>query len=211
MSKLSSLFKFKKSKNTRKYAYYNRENQVTNLADLLMIFNSKANQEYTTAELIKHSGLALSEINETSLLKALKNPDYLMDDLDDIEDYKVLFYRRRVDKFIFLLQFHFFKGNFVFVSNKISSHGILTKSERIGLIKNMGEKYFPEGFELDLTKRFDIKINDENNNFLKVIDEVDFRIHYVNNSSKNQKLINKHIDEIVVPEDDLQDRLGKFL
>ncbi len=211
MSKISSLFKFKRSKNTKRYAYYNHENQVQCLDDLVKVFNSKAKIEYTTNELIKHSGLALADINENSLLDILEDPDFILDDNDDFKNYKVLFYRRTVENFIFLLQFHFLKGNFVFVSNRISSKGVLTKKERADLILNMGSKYFDEELKLDLSKKFDIKLTDKANNFLKVIDEVDFRINYINFSAKNQQLINKHVSEIDIPEDDLQSRIGELL
>lgn len=211
MSKLSSFFKFKQSKNTRRYQYYNRENLVKSWIDLETIFNSTAKQEYDTSTIIKHSGIALSEISEASLLKVLEDPDFIMDDLDDLEKYKILFYRRTVDDFAFLLQFHFLKGNFVFVSNKISAKGVLSKSERADLIKNIGEKYFTEELELDLKKVFDIKISDETTNYFKIVDEVDFRINYVNNSSKNQQMINKQVSQIEVPEDDLKSRIGELL
>jgi len=211
MSKLLSLFKFKKSKNTRRYAYYNRETLVKSWIDLETIFNSTAKQEYDTTNLIKHSGLALSEINEANLLKILEDPDFIMDELDDLENYKILFFRRTVDDFAFLLQFHFLKGNFVFVSNKISSKGVLSKSERADLIKNISEKYFDKELELDLKQEFDIKISDETTNFFKVVDEVDFRINYVNNSSKNQQLINKQVSQIEVPVDDFKNRISELL
>ncbi|RLD53495.1 MAG: hypothetical protein DRJ01_19305, partial [Bacteroidetes bacterium] len=162
-------------------------------------------------ELIKHSGLALADINENSLLDILEDPDFILDDNDDFKNYKVLFYRRTIENFIFLLQFHFLKGNFVFVSNRISSKGVLTKKERADLILNMGSKYFDEELKLDLSKKFDIKLTDKASNFLKVIDEVDFRINYINFSAKNQQLINKYVSEIDIPEDDLQSRIGELL
>ena len=211
MSKLSSFFKFKQSKNTRRYQYYNRENIVKNWKDLETIFNSTAKQEYNTTKLIKHSGLALSEIDEASLLRVLEDPDFIMDDLDDLENYKILFYRRTVDDFAFLLQFHFLKGNFVFVSNKITAKGVLSKTERADLIRNIAEKYLTEELELDLKKKFNIKISDETTNYFKIVDEVDFRINYVNNCSKNQQQINKQISQIEVPEDDLKSRISELL
>lgn len=211
MPKLLSFLKFKRSKNTRRYVYYDRENPINNFADLELIFNSTASLEYTTPELISHSELALSDINETNLFNILEDADFILDDIEGLENYKVLFYRRTVENFTFLLQFHFYKGNFIFVSNKITSKGVLTKTERADLIQNLSGKYFTDELKLDLNKKLDIKITDKNNNFLKIVDEVVFRINYINNSVKNQQLINKQVSQIEIPEDDIKSRLNELL
>lgn len=183
-----SFFKRNKNKNIRGKSYYDRENMVHNLSDFTTIFNPDSLSQYTSAESLMFSGIALSEIDEDKIRQEFKEPDFVIDEKEGLNGHKVLFYRHLVNNLIFLMQFHFLKGNFLFVSNTTSSSTLLSHSDKISFANRITKKYLSKE-DIDFNKGLEIKISDKHNNFLNILDGVNFRVNYINNSEKNQKLL----------------------
>ncbi len=183
-----SFFKKNKNKNIRGKSYYDRENMVHNLSDFTTIFKPDSLAQYTSAETIVFSGIALSEIDEKKINLEFKDPDFVLDEKEGLNGHKVLFYRHIVNSLIFLMQFHFLKGSFLFVSNATSSSTLLSHSDKISFANRIAKKYLSEDF-IDFDKGLEIKISDKHNNYLNIKDGVNFRVDYVNNSEYNQALL----------------------
>lgn len=186
-----SFFKKDKGKTNkaRGLSFYDRENLVHKLSDLVTILNPESTQIFTTPEIIKYRGIPLSEITESSIIKLYDEPDFVIDKFDTIEDYKVMFYRHTVAKFTFLMQFHFYKGNFFFLSNMVTATGILMDNDKKTIIGRIANKYFPD-LQIDSAKGFEMKLNDNVNNFISVFDGVNLWVNYINNSPHNIQVLN---------------------
>jgi len=183
-----SFFKSSSKKNVRGESYYDRENMVHNHGDLLTIFNPIVEQQYNSSEVIKFSGLALKEIDEENIKKVLKEPDFVTGASDSSLGHKVMFFRHLVDKYIFLMQFHFLKGSFLFVSNSTSSASVITKEEKLSFTRRITDKYLG-GIDIDFEKGFDMKITDAANNFLNITDGVNYKVNYINLSEFNLNML----------------------
>lgn len=186
-----SFFKKDKGKTTkgRGLSYYDRENLVHKLSDLVTMLNPESSQMFTSPDIIKYSGIPLSEITEKSIIDLYDEPAFVIDKFETIEDYKVMFYRHPVAKFTFLMQFHFYKGDFYFLSNMVTATGLLMDSDKKTIIGRISNKYFPD-LQLDSAKGFEIKLSDQANNFISVFDGVNFRVNYINNSPHNIQVLN---------------------
>jgi hypothetical protein len=198
-----------KKKNTRGESYYDRENMVHNHGDLLTIFNPVTDQQYKSGKTIKFSGIALNEITEANIKKVLKEPDFVIGAKDSNLGHKVLFYRHVVDKYIFVMQFHFLKGGFLFVSNSTSSTSVITREEKLSFTKRITDKYL-SGINVDLTGGFDMKITDTVNNFLSITDDVNFKVNYINCSDFNKQLMKNPDLMTEIQEDGFDNKLNEY-
>lgn len=205
-----SIFKKKEIKGIRGISYYDRVSLVHDLNDLVLIFNAESEQNHTTSEIIKYNGIALSEITEEKVFDMFDKPDFVIDNIETQKDYKVMFYRHIVDKFTFLLQFHFYKENFFFVSNTISTAGPLTKIDTELLLNRLATKY---GIDLKLNeqKNYDIKITDKINNIIKIVDEVGFKMNYINNSVANQQIMKDPGFFAIEPDEDIEAQIDDYI
>jgi len=181
-----SLFWQHGGKSSRGQSYYERENMVHTLDDLISIGDPVATQHYSTAETIKFNSLILNEVDEKSIIKMFGKPKHIIQN-EGLQNHKVLFYRHSAGEFIFLMQFHFLKNKFFLISNMISAQRSLSTSDKETFINRITNKYFPE-MRLDFKSGFDIKISDKFKNFIKVVDGVNFRVNYINISSFKQLL-----------------------
>lgn len=204
-----SFFKKNKNKNTRGKSYYNRENLVHNLNDFISFFEPETIAQYTTLETIKFNGLSLSKINENSIKQTLEEPDFTFKEKEGLNGHKVLFYRHIVDNLIFLMQFHFLKGNFLFVSNTTSSSSLLSNTDKTAFVSRITNKYLPDT-NIDLEKGLEIKISDSHSNFLNVVDGVNFKVIYVNHSQKNQQLLKNPNLANELMQDDFDAKLNDY-
>jgi hypothetical protein len=182
------LFGPKKSKSTRATSYYDRENLIHTLKDLGDVYTPEPKQQFDTNELIRFNNFALADINKKALIQAIGNPDKTIDDLEQINDYEIFFYRHSVDKFNFLMQFHFCKDDFLFVNNLVKSSYILQAEDKRNILKRIQNKYFPD-VALDFAKGLNIKITDKTGNFMFSKDAVNFSITYINNTPVIKKLV----------------------
>ncbi len=183
------LFGQKKTKSTRATSYFDRENLVHTLKDLGDIYSPATKQEFQTNELIRFNNFALADINKKALIGAIGDPVKIIDNLEQISNYEIYFYKHSVDKFNFLMQFHFCMEDFLFVNNLVKSSYILVPEDKRNILKRIQNKYFPD-IALDFDKGLNIKITDKTGNFLFSKDEVNFSISYIYNSSALKGLIN---------------------
>lgn len=204
-----SFFKNNKEKNLRGESYYDRENMVHNINDLLSIFYPDSNNNYTSAETIKFIGLELNEVNEKSIKKVLKEPNFIIDEKVGLNGHKVLFYRQTVNNLIFVMQFHFLKGIFLFVSNTTSSATQLTHSEKESFVKRITDKYIPETV-IDFKNGCEMHISDNHNNFLTIVDGVNFRVDYIYNTPQNQQLLKNPNLLIELTEDNFDSKIDDY-
>ena len=205
-----SFFKSDKRKTTRGLSYYDRENIVHNIKDLENVLDPVGKKEYTRQETIKYSGMALEDITENKIINLFAEADFIIEDFESMQNYKVLFYRHPVGKYTFVMQFHFYRGSFFFLTNMVSVAGVLTSLDKKTIIEKITKKNFP-GLDLDLSKSNEIKVSDANNCFISVEDGVHFRVSYVNNSLKNQELLNKSDFVAPQPEEDYDSMIDDLL
>ena len=201
--------KSNKNKNVRGESYYDRENMVHNHGDLVSVFNPVLKRQYKSNEIIKFSGLALSEIDEENIKSVLKEPDFVIGAANSSLGHRVMFYRHLVDKYIFLMQFHFLKGSFLFVSNSTSSASVITKEEKLSFTKRITDKYL-RGIDLDLNHGFDMKITDSTNNFLNITDGVNYKVNYVNTSEFNLNMLKNPNLKNEMQESSFDNKLGDY-
>ncbi len=201
--------KSNKNKNVRGESYYDRENMVHNHGDLVSVFNPVLKRQYNSNEIIKFSGLALSEIDEENIKSVLKEPDFVIGAANSSLGHRVMFYRHLVDKYIFLMQFHFLKGSFLFVSNSTSSASVITKEEKLSFTKRITDKYL-RGIDLDLNHGFDMKITDSTNNFLNITDGVNYKVNYVNTSEFNLNILKNPNLKNEMQESSFDNKLGDY-
>lgn len=204
-----SFLKSRKRNSSRGRSYYERENMVHTLNDLISICNPVSNQQYSTSGIIKYNGIALNEADEKRVLKLFGKPNHIIDDIENLNNYKVLFYRHTVDKFKFLMQFHYHKNSFFFVSNMVTSTGVLSQLDKMSFINRITNKYFPE-LKLDFQQGLDIQITDKVNNFIKVVDGVNFKVNYVNYSSVNKQIINNPKFSNEIMKDDSESKMVDY-
>ena len=199
----------KKSKTVRGFSYYDRENLVHNLKELISITDTKSTLQFTTAENIKYKDLSLNEIDEKWVLNTFDKPDFTIKDFEALNNYRVLFYRHLVGKFNFLLQFHFYKDNFFFVSNNVTTAGPLNRPDKELFINRLASKYALD-LKLDSQQDFDIKITDKINNFITINDSVSFRVSYINYATTSQQILNNPDFLEENPDEDIETQIDEF-
>lgn len=185
------LFGSKKNKSSRGASYYKRENIVHTLEDLKQIYTPKNKVVHKTEEVIMYNNMILSEISEKVLRNAIGEAHYIIKNLDNINNYKILFYRHSVDDFNYLMQFHFCENTFLFVNNMVRSSYVLGNREKKSIMNRIQEKYYPD-IDFDFTNGFELQINDAKGNFLYTTDSVNFSITYINNSPVLKDILNKN-------------------
>ncbi|PLX01751.1 MAG: hypothetical protein C0595_13540 [Marinilabiliales bacterium] len=178
----------KKTISSRGPSYYDRENLVHTMKDLISIYFPKGKTVQNTDETIMFNDLKLSEINEKKLSGVFGVADYVISGPENINDYRVYFYRHSIGKFNYLMQFHFCKKNFLFVNNMVRSSYVLSSEEKKIILLRFKEKYYAD-LDFDHSKGFDLQIVDQNNNFFYTIDDVNFSISYINNSNYFKEII----------------------
>ncbi len=148
----------------------------------------------------------MADINKKALIGAIGDPVKIIDNLEQISNYEIYFYKHSVDKFNFLMQFHFCMEDFLFVNNLVKSSYILVPEDKRNILKRIQNKYFPD-IALDFDKGLNIKITDKTGNFLFSKDEVNFSISYIYNSSALKGLINTNAHR---PSPTLDSKIDEF-
>jgi len=184
------LFGPKKAKSSHGDSYYKRENIVHTLGDLKNIYTPKGKIQHITEELIMYNNMALSEISEKVLHNAIGEAHYIIKSLENMNNYKILFYRHSVEDFNYLMQFHFCENTFLFVNNMVRSSYVLGNKEKKSIMNRIQEKYYPD-IDFDFSNGFELQINDAKNNFLYTTDSVNFSITYINNTNSFKDILNK--------------------
>lgn len=184
------LFGPKKTTSSRGPSYYNRENLVHTMQDLKNIYFPKGKTSYNTEEIIMFNNMKLSEITAKKLNSILGVPDYIIPELEYIDDYRIVFYRHSIGRFNYLMQFHFCKNDFLFVNNMVRSTYVLSYEDKKNILIRLKDKYYAD-VEFDYSKGFDLQITDQDNNFFYTMDDVNFSISYINNSKKFVEIIDR--------------------
>ena len=178
-------------------AYYIRECLIHNVNDLNSILQPNPG-EYTLIEKtnidLKVKNFPLINLTEKSLLTSLKNPIFIYDNSKLLKGHKVLFFKEDVEFYRFLLQFHFIDDVFFFATNRVSSAGMLTETEKSKIIKQITSRYLQK-MEKEYNG-FHINITDENESVLTTIDDVYFNVNYLRGGSVKNNLISKYSGQV---------------
>lgn len=188
------LFSPKQNKTSHGTSYYIRENVVHTYGDLRNIYTPKGKILHNTSEVIVFNNISLSQITEKLLTDTFGEAHHVIDELNDIDNYKIIFYRHSAGPYNYLMQFHFYENNFLFVNNIIRLSYVLGNSDKKSIMNRLQEKYYPD-FEFDFTKGFELQIKDVNNNFLYTTDSVNFSITYINNTQVLKEMLKKGITD----------------
>ncbi|MCF6343016.1 MAG: hypothetical protein L3J31_09455 [Bacteroidales bacterium] len=193
----------------RGFSYYDRENLVHNLKEFVAITDTKPKLKFSTTETIKYKNRDLNEIDERWVLNTFDKPDFIIQEFEAINNYKVLFYRHIVGKFNFLLQFHFYKEYFIFVSNSVSTAGPLNRTDKKLFVNRLAEKYSLD-MKIDSQQDFDIKITGKNNNFITINDSVSFRVTYINHAVTSRQIPDNPDFLEENPDEDIETQIDEF-
>lgn len=209
-----SFFKSGKNKpSTIKSTYYIREGLVHNISDLikLLLPAKEANtlEENTTIE-IKFKNLSLTDLTEREIISEMGQPIYIHDNSEALQGHKVLFYKEDVEFYRFLVQFHFMNDKFFFVSNKVTSSGMLSETEKGKIVNQICNKYLNK--TADKQHKFLFRLTDKNGSLLNTIDDVYFYVNYLSGGSIKAKLINRFSDSsnIERKEPGFEDTIDKY-
>ena len=194
---MASLFKrFKKklpSVTAKSSAYYTRENIILNMADLLRILNGAPElKEFKTDKELTFNNIPLLEINQAILKRNFDKPAYVLSRSAHIPGHKVVFYKDSVLHFKFLIQYHFINDQFFFACNRLSSHAVLSDSNKKSIINRISKKYLGEENSSDIKPV--IKVVDPNGSIIYTIDDVYFYMYYLPQNETKELLIKKYTD-----------------
>jgi hypothetical protein len=191
-----SFFKSNKNKPTTiKSTYYIREGLIHNKKDLnniLILNNEKYDLVKKIKGEIKFKNLSLIDLSQKQLIAEMGIPVYIHDNSDIIKGHKILFYKEDVEFYRFLIQFHFFDDQFLLVSNKVSSSGMITEKEKGKIVNQLIGKYI--GLSDENKNHFQLKFTDKNGSELKTIDDVYFYVNYLSGGPIKNTLINRYSD-----------------
>lgn len=191
-----SFFRSRKNKpSTIKSIYYMREGLIHNISDLnklLLPVKEVGTLEEDAITEIKFKNLSLVDLTEGEIISEMGQPIYIHDNSEAIQAHKVLFYKEDVEFYRFLVQFHFINDIFFFVSNKVTSSGMLSDTEKGKIINQICNKYLNNADEKH--KKFLVRLTDKNGSILNTIDDVYFYVNYLSGGSIKEKLINRFSD-----------------
>ncbi len=183
--------KKKKSGTTSHSAYYLRENMIHNVRDLLSAVQPIMDDRYQSWESkqsLSFNAMLFAEITEKNLEKQLGEAVFIYDNSVSVPGHKVIFFRDEVEYFRFLIQFHFIDGQFFFISNKISTSGVLSESNKTKIAKKVFNKFIDDKSP-DALNSFNIAIKDPQENFIYTKDDVYFYVNYILGGTKLQDII----------------------
>ncbi|NOY51472.1 MAG: hypothetical protein GXO88_13040 [Chlorobi bacterium] len=193
------MFSFLKSKKykptTVKSTYYIRECLIHTSEDLIKILNPKKGGdtiEEKVRDEIKFKDLPLLNLSEKMIINAMENPVYIHDNSEVIKGHRVLFYKEDVEFYRFLIQFHFIYNDFFFVSNKVSSSGMLSNNEKSKIVNQLKRKYLSD--KPQKGDSFLLNLEDKNGSVLNTIDDVYFYVNYLSGIELTNKLKQRYSD-----------------
>ncbi len=189
-----SFFKSNKySPATINSTYYIRECSIHNVYDLNLILQPEKEDcslmESTTIDL-EIKNLPILDLSEKIINAVLKKPIYIYDNNELLKGHKVLFYKEDVEFYRFLLQFHFIDDQFFFATNKVSSSGMLSETEKGKIINQITNRYL--GINWENHDGCSIMITDQNDSMLTTVDDVYFNVNYLSGGSIKDSLIKKY-------------------
>lgn len=204
------LFKYAYERGTRstyysynsqaRHEYYTARSHARNYQELHDRISSKgedANFYFYTDKTIKPFGLSFgSNIKEAK--KVLGKPNYELE-FSKSELHKVLFYKKRVDSFKYLLQLHFLDGELVYAMDHVYETVPLHTQHYLEMTKLLLFKYTNKTHnELSSTN---ITLVDSKDNRINIIDSLEYNICYSTGSvftlNRLRQLIEKENDHTI--------------
>lgn len=187
-----SFFKSNKNKQTSvKSTYYIRECLIHNVSDLLSVLNPKIEDNAVIGESnseVKLKNLSLIGLTQKEIIAEMDHPVYIFDNSETIKGHKVMFYKEDVEFYRFLIQFHFIDDNFFFASNKVTSSGMLTNTDKEKIVKQLANKYLSN---TDINDNYLLSLTDSNNSILSTVDDVYYYVNYLSGAEIKNKLIKR--------------------
>jgi hypothetical protein len=189
---------FKSNKNrptTVKSTYYIREGLIHTTEDLVKILSPQKSHDTIKGKAtneIKFKNLPLVNLSEKMIINAMENPVYIHDNSDVIKGHRILFYKEDVEFYRFLIQFHFIYNDFFFVSNKVSSSGMLSNNEKSKIVNQLKRKYLDDKPENG--NSFLLNLEDRNGSILNTVDDVYFYVNYLSGGDLTNKLKQRYTD-----------------
>lgn len=182
------LFGPKKNTAKRSVSYYDRENLVHTISDIIKIYNPENVQVYKSNNIVKYNSVDLRSLNSRELSSTFGDANLIIKKIPTLPDYEVHFYYHEGEKYNYLMQFHFCKNNFLFVNNMVRASYVLSTTEKKAFINRIVKKYFND-LNIDFDKGLDLKIIGKEQNFLYINDGVNFSVSYIYNSDKLKKIV----------------------
>ncbi len=212
------LFSFGKSKinktTSRNSAFYNRENHIVSMENLVETIFYEPEENTTLRESSKvlvFGKIPIHEITEDRLLDVMDKSDFTIDNNDNIPGHKIYFYRDTAGYYKFLFQFHFLNGKFFFLKNKISSSAsVVSAEDKTKVITQLTTKYQVD--DRENLNSFLIQITDSKGNIAYTTDSVYFYINYLRGGEFLKNLRDKYRDfEPEEKVDEFGESLDKYL
>lgn len=185
------------SSSSKNATYYKRENLIEDVEDLKKILNPLPKHKVQKSKReISFNTFPLRTLTYNTIQKDAGNPVFVLKNSDNIDKHEVVFYKDGVDYYKFLIQYHFINDQFFFASNKISSMGILSPSDKTKIVGQINLKYL--GLSADeASQDLVIKVADENNSIITTIDDVYFHVNYLAGNETTNKLIQKYSGQTI--------------
>lgn len=181
-----SIFKFlkkKKQKASHSSSYYEQENLIASVNNLVSIY--ERTPSLTTQNHLLFQDLHLDQINMENMEEKLGEESYILDNTKQITGHHVYFYRKYADKFNLVLQVHFLHGQFFFAATKIGAGAHISASEKQTIAQTV-LKRFP-----DVTipeNGLEFEIMDVEGNILYSTDQLYYYLNYALHPDKNKHL-----------------------
>ncbi len=207
--------KKKKSGRTTHSAYYLRENMIQNVSDLLMAVQPNLDEcpsKWESKMALLFNAIEFKNITPEIVTQQMGEPVFIHDNSQSVEGHQVIFYRDEVDYFRFLVQIHFINNQFVFISSKISTSGVLSEENKTKIAKKVLSKFF-EANEIEKLDSFTICITDESKNVIYTKDDVYFYVNYVYAGTHLQKIVThfEGLSGLNTGKTDFTDTLDKYI
>jgi hypothetical protein len=168
---------------TKNASFYERENPIQSLGDLKNVFNKKATLQ--TQNKITYQGLALNEIQSKTLSEQIGEESYLSNREEIIPGHAIYFYKKNVEKFTLILQFHFLNDVFFFATTKVSSESLISDKEK-QKVSDQLLRHYPD-IEIQ-NNQFTYDFSDPDGNIVSTREHIYMFIDYYANNPEVEKL-----------------------
>lgn len=167
--------------------YYTARSQAISYQDLLDKLNLRggdANFYFYTEQTIRPFGVAFGS-NINTVKRSLGNPNYLLE-FPKSELHKVLFYKKRVDSYRYLLQLHFLDDELVYAMNHVYDTFEFNANHILEMTKLLLFKYTNKTHN-ELASP-EVTLVDSKDNRITILDSFEYNICY---STSNVFTVNR--------------------
>ncbi|MDP2721264.1 MAG: hypothetical protein Q8O72_00790 [Bacteroidales bacterium] len=168
---------------TKNASFYERENPIQSLDDLKNVFNKKATLQ--TQYKITYQGLGLNEIQSKKLSKQVGEVSYISNHEEKIPGHTIYYYKKHVEKFSLLLQFHFLNDVFFFATTKVSAESLISDKEKQKVLDQL-LRHYPD---IEIPKnKFTYEFSDPKGNVVSTREHIYIYIDYYANNPEVEKV-----------------------